>query len=250
MAEFHDKTVLITGGGSGIGLATARRLAEAGANIVLAGRSADRLDAAVKELDVGGRVLAVPADVSKVADLDQVMHQARGRFGRLDGVFANAGTGVSARTADIDEATFGQVIGTNVKGVFFTVQKAVPLMTDGGSVVLNASWTLHRGMGLAALYSASKAAVLNLARTFAADLAGAGIRVNAVTPGHIVTDMFNAISGSDEVREFFRSQVTLGRIGQPSDIGEAVAFLLSPRSSYITGTELVVDGGLVNCVPG
>lgn len=250
MTEFHDKTVLITGGGSGIGLATARRLADAGANIVLAGRSADRLDAAVKELDAGDRVLAVPADVSKVADLDRVMHQARGRFSRLDGVFANAGTGVSARTADIDEATFGQVIGTNVKGVFFTVQKAVPLMTDGGSVVLNASWTLHRGMGLAALYSASKAAVLNLARTFAADLAGAGIRVNAVTPGHIATDMFNAISGSDEVREFFRSQVTLGRIGQPSDIGEAVAFLLSPRSSYITGTELVVDGGLVNCVPG
>jgi NAD(P)-dependent dehydrogenase (short-subunit alcohol dehydrogenase family) len=250
MTEFKDKTILITGGGSGIGLGTARVLARAGANVVLAGRSADRLEAAVKELDAGDRVLAVPADVSSVADLDRVIGQARDTFGTLHGVFANAGTGVSARPADIDEATFDQVIGTNLKGVFFTVQRAVPLMTEGGSVVLNASWTLYRGMGVAALYSASKAAVLNLARTLAADLAGAGIRVNAVTPGHIVTDMFNAITGSDEVREFFRSQVTLGRIGQPSDVGEAVAFLLSPRSSYITGTELVVDGGLINCVPG
>lgn len=250
MTEFHGKTVLITGGGSGIGLGTARLLAGAGANVVIAGRSADRLEAAVKDLDAGDLVLAVPADVSRVGDLDRLMSQVRNRFGHLDGVFANAGTGVVARCADITEATFDQVIGTNVKGAFFTVQKALPLMTQGGSIVLNASWTLHRGMAPGSLYSASKAAVLNLARTLAPDLAGQGIRVNAVTPGHIVTDMFNAISGSDEVREFFRSQVTLGRIGQPQDVAEAVAFLLSPRASYITGTELLVDGGLVNCIPG
>lgn len=250
MTEFHGKTVLITGGGSGIGLGTARRLVGAGANVVLAGRSPDRLDSAAKELDAGDRVLTVPADVSRIADLDRLADQVRARFGRLDGVFANAGAGVVAPSVATDEATFDQIMGINVKGAYFTVQKSVPLMTDGGSIVLNASWTLHRGMSVGSLYSASKAAVLNLARSLAPEFAAQGIRVNAVTPGHIQTDMFNAVSGNDQVREFFRSQVTLGRIGDPSDVAEAVAFLLSPRSAYITGTELVVDGGLINCVPG
>jgi NAD(P)-dependent dehydrogenase (short-subunit alcohol dehydrogenase family) len=251
MSEFEGKTVLVTGGGSGIGLATARRLVDAGASVVLAGRDSDRLDAAVKDLDAEDRVLAVPTDVARNADLDELVTRAGERFGRLYGVFANAGVPLNARTTDVTEADFDQVVGTNFKGAFFTVQKALSLLDDGGSIVLNGSWLVHRGAGPGAVYAASKAAALNLARSLAADLAGRGIRVNTVTPGHVTTDMFETVTGGNEhVREFFRSQVTLGRLGGPEEIADAVLFLLSPRSSYVTGQELVVDGGLVSSIPG
>jgi NAD(P)-dependent dehydrogenase (short-subunit alcohol dehydrogenase family) len=249
MAEFDGKTVLITGGGSGIGLATAQRLVDAGANVVLAGRSTDRLDKAVADLDAGDRVLTVATDVSSTADLDTLVAAVKDRFGTLNGVFANAGTASSARSADVVEADFDQVVGTNFKGVYFTVQKALPLLENGASVVVNSSWLVHRGVGLASVYAASKAAVLNLARTLAPDLAERGIRVNTVTPGHVETEMFDGVTGgNDQVREYFRSQVALGRLGQPEDIADAVVFLLSPRASYITGQELVVDGGLCTSV--
>lgn len=251
MTEFAGKTVLITGGGSGIGLATAQQLVDAGANVVLAGRSPERLEKAVRDLAAEDRVLAVPTDVSRTADLDALVGQVRQRFGRLDGVFANAGIASSARSADVTEADFDQVTGTNFKGAYFTVQKALPLFDDGGSVVLNSSWLVHRGVGLASVYAASKAAVLNLARTLAPDLAERGIRVNTITPGHVATEMFDGVTGgNDQVREFFRSQVALGRLGEPADIAEAVVFLLSPRASYVTGQEFVIDGGLVSSVPG
>ncbi|MFF8867308.1 SDR family NAD(P)-dependent oxidoreductase [Streptomyces sp. NPDC015139] len=249
MTDFTNKTYFITGGGSGIGLATARRLLDEGANVVIAGRDTARLDRAVKELDGGDRVLAVGVDVSRPAELEAAYEQVRDRFGGLDGVFANAGIGLNARTPDVSEEDFDLVVGTNFKGTFFTVQKALPLLAEGSSVVLNASWLVHRGMGPGSVYAASKAAVLNLPRTLAPDLAGLGIRVNAVTPGHIRTEMFDAVAPVEEVREFFRGQVALGTLGTPQDIAETVLFLLSPRSAYITGQEFVVDGGLVGSVP-
>ncbi|WP_412543672.1 SDR family oxidoreductase [Longispora sp. K20-0274] len=249
MDEFAGKTVLITGGGSGIGLATARRLLGAGARVALAGRSGDRLAAAVKELDGGDRVLSVTADVSNTADLDALTAEVRQRFGRLAGLFVNAGVATGGRATDYTEAEFDRVVGTNFKGAFFTVQKSLPLLEDGGAIVLNSSWTVHKGMAMGSLYSATKAAVLNLAATFAPDLAERGIRVNTVTPGHVRTDMLDMIAPTDEVKGFFASQVALGRLGTPDDVADAVLFLLSPRSSYITGQELVVDGGLIGSVP-
>ena len=249
MAEFTDKTVLITGGGSGMGLATARRLVDAGARVVLAGRGRDRLDAAVKDLDAGDRVLAVPADVSRPDQLDRLADRVQESFGALDGVFANAGVAVFGRSADVTEAAFDEIVGVNFKGVFFTVQKSLPLLRDGASVVINGSWLIQRGLAFTSVYAATKAAVVNLARTLAPDLGPRGIRVNAVSPGYVVTEMFEAITTTEEAREECRSHVAVGRLGAADDIADAAYFLLSPRSSYITGQELVVDGGLTTSVP-
>jgi NAD(P)-dependent dehydrogenase (short-subunit alcohol dehydrogenase family) len=250
MAEFDGKTVLITGGGSGMGLATARRLVDAGANVVIVGRRVDRIDAAAKDLDpAGDRVLAVGTDVSRIDDLDELVAEIQNRFGRLDGVFANAGVAHGSPSAYVSEADFDQVVGINFKGLFFTIQKAVSLFDAGGSVVINGSFLVHRGMGLASVYAATKAAVTNLTRSLASDLADKGIRVNAVSPGFIQTDMLDGIAPTDEAREAIRVQIPLGRLGQPEDVADVVTFLLSPRAAYITGQDLGVDGGLASSVP-
>lgn len=249
MTEFEGKTVLITGGGSGMGLATAQKLVDAGARVVLAGRGEERLATAAKGLDAGDRVLTVPADVSSTADLDRLAGEIEQRFGGLDGVFANAGVASFNLSAGVTEADFDQVVGTNFKGVYFTIQKSLPLLSDGSAVVINGSWLVHKGLAFTSVYAATKAAVINLTRTLAPDLATRGIRVNAVSPGYIVTDMFTAISSTEEAQEGCRAQVPLGRLGGAEDIAYAAVFLLSPRSSYITGQELVVDGGLTTSVP-
>lgn len=250
MPELSGKTVLVTGGGSGIGLAVAKAVVRAGGQVVLAGRSADRLGVAAKELDADDRVLAVPTNVSAPDELDALVAQAKSRFGSLHGVVASAGVGLHATLTEVSEADFDAVVGTNLKGVYFTVQRTLPALADGGSVVLVSSWLAHRGMAAGSLYAATKAAVLNLARSLAPELARRSIRINTVTPGHIKTEMFDAVTGNDEVREFLRGQVVLGRIGSPGEVADPVVFLLSPASSYVNGQELVIDGGLVGSIAG
>ncbi|MFF9473954.1 SDR family oxidoreductase [Streptomyces roseolus] len=249
MQRFTDHTVLITGGTSGMGLATARRLLDEGAHVAITGRDEARLAKAAAELDASERLLTVRADAAVLADLDVLMRRLETWRGSLDVVFANAGTGVFKPSADLTEADFDHSVDVNFKGVFFTVQKALPLLKDGGSIVLNASWTLYRGLPVASVYSATKAAVHNLARTLGSDLAPRGIRVNSVSPGYIDTDMYRAATTGPEADAHNAAQVPLGAVGHADQVAAAVAFLASDDASYITGQDLVVDGGLVGSVP-
>uniref|UniRef100_UPI003F499E59 glucose 1-dehydrogenase n=1 Tax=Nonomuraea bangladeshensis TaxID=404385 RepID=UPI003F499E59 len=247
-ARFKGKISLITGGSSGMGLATARRLLAEGAQVVITGISQDELDAATKELNGGDRVLALLNDVASLPDLDTLTGTIRDRYGRLDVVFANAGVASFGPQAEVTEAEFDRVIGINFKGVFFTIQKMVPLMSEGTAIVINASWTVHRGLTAASLYSASKAAIHNLTRTLAAELGPRGIRINSVSPGYITTPMFHAAIPPEEHAGIVAGVVT-GRLGTADDVAKAVAFLASEEASYINGQDLLIDGGMVTAIP-
>ncbi|HVV99608.1 MAG TPA: glucose 1-dehydrogenase [Planctomycetaceae bacterium] len=246
MAKLTGKVALVTGGNSGMGLATARLFAAEGANVVITGRRQDALDQAAKT--VGLSVLAVQGDVSNMADLDRLFGTIKDKFGHLDVVFANAGHGGVARLEQVTEDQFDSEFATNVKGLFFTVQKALPLLRDGASIILNASIAATKGVEGFSVYSATKAAVRSFARTWTTDLKERKIRVNSISPGPIDTPIFAKTGMNQEQIDGFKqamsSQVPLGRMGRSEEIATTVLFLASDDSSYITGVDLAVDGGM------
>jgi len=245
MGRLSGKTALITGGGTGIGLATAKQLVSEGAKVFITGRRQEELDKAVKL--IGGDITAVQGDVSKLADLDRLLVTIKDKAGKLDIVFTNAGTGFQAPISQITEEQYEITFDTMVKGTLFTVQKALPLLVDGGSVILCASTGTITGNANLSAYCAAKAAVRNFARTWILDLKDRRIRVNAVSPGPTDTPMLRAAAPADQmdgVISYISSQTPSGRVGEPEDVAKAVAFLASDDSSFINGIELFVDGGL------
>jgi len=245
MSRLEGKVALVTGGNSGIGLATAKRLQEEGAKIVISGRTKKTLDEAVKT--IGNGVLAIQADVSHLDDLDKLYGEVSKKLGKIDVLFVNAGVAKFAPLADTSEGTYDEQFGTNVKGAYFTIQKALPLLNDGASIILNTSVAGSKGNIATSAYSATKAALRSLARTAAAELVGRGIRVNAVAPGPIVTPIFEKTGlpkeAIDEWSKEILERVPMKRFGQPEEVAATVAFLASEDASYITGVEINVDGG-------
>jgi len=243
--RLEGKVALVTGGNSGIGLATAKQFVNEGAYVYISGRRDTELAAAVKE--IGKNVTGIQGDVSNLGDLDRLFAQVKREKGKLDIVFANAGVATYAPFGKITEEHFDSIFDINVKGLLFTVQKALPLLPDGASVILNASVVASKGLSSNSVYSATKAAIRSFARTWTTDLKDRHIRVNAVSPGPIDTPGLNnllASSGAGEQRlKALSTVVPLGRLGTPDEIARAVVFLASDDSSYVTGTELFVDGG-------
>ena len=244
--KLEGKIALVTGGSSGIGLATAKSFIHEGAFVYITGRRQSELDKAVKTIG-GTQLKAVRADASSLSDLDRLFEQIKQEKGRLDIVFANAGGGSFAPIGSITEELYQQTFDTNVKGVLFTVQKALPLVPDGGSIILNASIAGIKGMPAFSVYSATKAAVRSFARTWTTDLKDRGIRVNVISPGPIKTPILDGLAETDEQRQGIFQQLTsmvpLGRMGEPDEIGKAAVFLASQDASFIAGAELFVDGG-------
>lgn len=241
MSRLQGKTAVITGGGSGIGLGAAKRFVEEGAFVYIFGRRQDALDAALKELGPNAR--AVRGSVTDLADLDRLYETVKAERGGLDILLANAGTGSFAPLGEITVEHYDQIFDLNVKGLVFTVQKALPLMGQGGSIILTGSSTGVMGTPAFSIYSATKAAVRNLARSWALDLRGTGVRVNVMSPGPITTELAQEVLGEEGVAAMGASTV-LGRMGDPAETGAVAAFLASSDSSFMTGGEVFVDGGL------
>jgi len=244
-SKFDNKVVVVTGGTSGIGLATAQAFAAEGASVFITGRRQDTLDAAVKK--IGGRITGVQGDMAVLADIDRLYDAVQQKHAQIDVVFANAGGGELAPLGAITEAHYQSTFDSNVKGVIFTVQKALPLLRDGGSVILTSSTTSIKGTAAFGVYSATKAAVRNFARSWILDLKDRRIRVNAVSPGLTETAGLNDLFGGGEqaqgIKDYLVGQIPAGRIGQPEEIAKAVMFLASDDASYINGIELFIDGG-------
>jgi NAD(P)-dependent dehydrogenase (short-subunit alcohol dehydrogenase family) len=246
MKALEGKVAVITGGSSGIGLATAKLFQQAGAKVAISGRNQQALDEAVKELGRGA--LAIRSDVSKLTDLDTLFDVVNKKLGPIDVLFANAGIAKFALVSDVSEHAYDETFDINVKGVFFTVQKAIPFLNDNASIILNTSFVNQAGVPTTSVYAASKAAVRSLARSISSELAARGIRVNVVSPGPISTPIYGKLGLPKEaVDEFATSivaQVPLKRFGKPEEVAQTALFLASNASSYITGVELNVDGGL------
>ncbi|MFF4213672.1 SDR family NAD(P)-dependent oxidoreductase [Streptomyces sp. NPDC001796] len=246
MGQLDDKVTLVTGGSTGIGLAIARRFADEGATVYLTGRRKAELDAAVET--VGERAVGVQSDVSHLDDLDRLFSTIEERSGRLDVVVANAGVAELARLGEITEEQYDKTFDVNVKGTLFTVQKALPLLPDGASVIVLSSINASKGFEAMGVYSATKAADRNLARTRAAELAARGIRVNAISPGPIETPGIRGLGspaqGEQHLADALATMIPLGRMGRADEVASAALFLASDESSFTTGAELFVDGGL------
>jgi NAD(P)-dependent dehydrogenase (short-subunit alcohol dehydrogenase family) len=245
MGQLDGKTAVVTGGTTGIGLAAARRLASEGAHVFITGRRKPELDAAVES--IGARVTGVQGDVSVPEDVDRLYDTVRSAGRRVDVLFANAGGGSLATLEQVTEEHFDQTFDINVKGVVFTVQKALPLLSDGASIILPGSTAATSGSEAMGVYAASKAAVRSFARTWANELKGRGIRVNAIAPGPIDTPGISGAAPEEQaaqLKQAMAAQVPLGRMGRPEEIADAVLFLASSQSSFITGSNLYADGGL------
>jgi NAD(P)-dependent dehydrogenase (short-subunit alcohol dehydrogenase family) len=243
MGKLEGKIALITGGNGGIGLATAKQFVNEGAYVFITGRRQPELARAVKE--IGRNVTGVQGDVANLGDLDRLFAQIKREKGKLDIVFANAGSAKFAPLGKITEEHYDALFNSNVKGLLFTVQKALPLLPDGASIILNASVVASRAIAPEwSVYSATKAAVRSFARTWTTDLKDRRIRVNAVSPGYTDTPPWHSMEAAEERMKFISNSVPLGRFGTPDEIAKAVVFLASDDASYITGTELFVDGGI------
>lgn len=240
--KLEGKVAVVTGGSSGIGLATAKRFVEEGAYVFITGRREKELNAAVES--IGEAVTGVQSDVANLADLDRLYDRVREEKGRVDVLFANAGGGEFVPLGQITEEHFDRTFGSNVKGLVFTVQKALPLIPDGGSIILNASIAGSTGPANFSVYAASKAAVRSFARTWTTDLKDRRIRVNSLSPGFIPTSAYDKLGIDDGIIAAVLPQIPLGRVGTPEEIANAAVFLASDDSSYVTGVDLVVDGGV------
>jgi NAD(P)-dependent dehydrogenase (short-subunit alcohol dehydrogenase family) len=247
MKRLEGKVAVITGGSSGIGLATAHQFVSEGAYVFITGRRQNEVDAAVNRMG-NNNATGVQGDVSKLADLDRLYDTVKQQKGRIDVLFANAGIIELAPLGSITESHFDKIFNINVKGLLFTVQKALPLFQDGGSIILNASINSSKGLETSTVYSATKAAIRSFARTWTVDLKHRKIRVNAISPGPIDTPIFNsAVQTEEEIEQIKASLVAIipmGRMGSPDEVAKAVSFLASDDSSYVTGIELFVDGGM------
>lgn len=246
MKRLEGKVAVITGGNSGIGLATAQVFRDEGARVAIAGRSSKTLEQAAKALGSGS--LAVQGDVSKLADIDKLFAEVTKKFGKIDILFVNAGIGKFVPLPEATEQHFNEIFDTNVKGAYFTVQRAIPHLNDGASIILNASVVDIMGMPGTSVYSASKAALRSFARTLAAELVDRRIRVNVVSPGPIATPIQSRMGlppeALDEIMRDLTAKVPMKRIGQADEVARTVLFFATPDSSFITGSELYVDGGM------
>jgi len=244
--KLQNKIAVITGGNSGIGFATAKELKNHGARVVIIGRNSEAIGRAAREL--GGDTLGITADVSRVADLDRAFQTIREKAGHIDILFVNAGIAKFAPAAESTEALFDELTDANFKGAYFTMQRALPLLTEGASIVCNSSTIAHFGLPGASIYAAGKAALISLARTLAIELAGRKIRVNVVSPGPIATPIFGKLglpqAAVEQMAAGILAQVPLNRFGEPNEIASSVVFLCSTDAAFITGQELIIDGGM------
>lgn len=245
MKTLENKVILVTGGTSGIGLATAKHLVESGAKVIITGRNEASLKIAAEETGATGII----SDQGNLAEIEQLANQVKAQFGSVDGLFLNAGIATFSPLESASEAHYDSIMDLNVKGVFFTIQKFLPFLNDGGAIVFNASINASVGMPNTSVYAAGKAALLAINRVLATELAPRNIRVNAISPGPVATPLYGKIGLTEEEVNGFGTvlgeKILLKRFGQPEEIAKAVKFLISDDSSFITGTELVIDGGLI-----